>query len=120
MKPPLPPLESPLGSLAPPPPPPRPFFDRPPRTRITKARVRQKARRATFAFDSNEEGSSFRCRLDGHRASSCVSPRSYAGLTAGSHAFRVDAVDAAGNADATPVASHFSIRPLRRHPQAGG
>ncbi len=89
--------------------------DKPPRTRILKSRVRQKARSATFSFDSNEEGSSFRCRLDGRRVSSCASPRSYANLAAGAHVFRVYAVDAAGNADATPVVAHFSIRPQRRH-----
>ncbi len=108
-------IESSLGPPASAPPRSPLRYDRPPRTRITKARVRQKARSASFSFDSNEEGSSFRCRLDGHRVSSCASPSSYANLTAGLHAFRVYAVDAAGNADATPVISHFSIRPLRRH-----
>jgi CSLREA domain-containing protein len=51
---------------------------------------------ATFTFSSNEEGASFECRLDAAAFSTCESPRSYAGLSAGSHTFQVRAIDTHG------------------------
>ena len=86
-----------------------------PRTRVSKVRVRQKARTATFSFFSTASEATYRCRLDGRPWSACTSPRTYGNLDPGSHAFRVYAVDGAGTRDQTPVVSHFSIRPQRRH-----
>lgn len=83
----------------------------PPRTRIFKARVRQKAGTATFTLLSSAPGSIFRCRLDGRKYSRCASPVSYRSLKPGPHAFRAYAVDPLGYADRTPVVAHFSIRP---------
>lgn len=52
---------------------------------------------ASFAFADSEGGVSFLCRLDTAAVAACVSPRSYSGLTQGSHTFQVQARDAAGN-----------------------
>lgn len=52
---------------------------------------------ATFEFTNSESGVSFECRLDGSSYGTCSSPASYAGLSDGTHAFDVRAVDAAGN-----------------------
>jgi large repetitive protein len=64
---------------------------------------------ATFAFSADEGGSIFECELDGSGFSSCSSPKSYTSLSEGSHTFKVRAVDAAGNADATSAQSTWWI-----------
>ena len=63
----------------------------------------------SFSFNSNEGGSTFECQLDGGGWSSCSSPKSYTGLTAGSHTFEVRATDAAGNTDPTPASFTWTI-----------
>ena len=53
---------------------------------------------ATFVFSSPRDDVTFRCRLLSEpRFQPCSSPKAYAGLAEGTHAFRVFAVDAAGN-----------------------
>jgi hypothetical protein len=91
----------------------RPAVKRPPRTSVTRSRVRQKAHSATFHFQSSAGEGTFKCRLDGRPWAACSSPRTYRNLAAGAHAFRVYAIDAAGLRDPSPVTSHFSIRPER-------
>ena len=56
---------------------------------------------ANFTFSSTEGGSTFECEIDGGGFSSCSSPKNYAGLSEGSHTFKVRATDAAGNMDAS-------------------
>ena len=53
---------------------------------------------ATFAFSSNEDDSTFECRIDTGSWSNCTSPISYSNLAEGSHSFQVKATDEAGNA----------------------
>jgi hypothetical protein len=63
---------------------------------------------ATFAFSASESGS-FECRLDGAPFALCGSPKSYGDLGKGDHRFEVRAIDAAGNADATPALHAWKI-----------
>jgi DNA-directed RNA polymerase specialized sigma24 family protein len=65
--------------------------------------------RATFRFSSSEPGSSFECRLDAGAWKSCGSPKTFSGLAHGSHTFRVRAIDAAGNRDASPAIRKWTI-----------
>jgi hypothetical protein len=58
---------------------------------------------ATFAFTDAEYGVTFRCRLDTAAYTACPGQKTYAGLSAGSHAFAVQAVDRAGNPSAAAV-----------------
>jgi hypothetical protein len=64
---------------------------------------------ASFAFTSNESGSSFECKLDSGSYSACTSPKAYAGLGVGSHQFSVRAKDAAENVDATPASQSWTV-----------
>jgi hypothetical protein len=62
---------------------------------------------ASFEF-SSEPGATFQCELDGGGFAACVSPKSYTGLADGPHTFKVRAVDAAGNVDASPAQRSWS------------
>jgi hypothetical protein len=64
---------------------------------------------ATFAFTSSEPGSTFFCSLDSSGFSPCSSPQTYSGLGGGTYTFRVQAVDAAGNADPTPASYTWQV-----------
>jgi Ca2+-binding RTX toxin-like protein len=66
-------------------------------------------RRVSFAFAADEPGGTFRCKLDRKPFSPCHSPRVYR-LAAGRHAFRVLAIDRAGNRDGTPATIKLRIR----------
>ena len=97
-----------------PPPPPPPADTKPPQTKLSahpKALVltRKKTRQVAFRFAASERGSSFRCKLDAKPYRPCASPRAYR-VKAGRHAFRVFAVDAAGNHDRTPALFRFRVR----------
>ena len=81
----------------------------PPETTIHKTSLRAAARSATFSFSSTEAGSTFRCKLDKRAFAACKSPRVYKNLKPGKHAFRVAAVDAAGNVDPSPAVSRFQV-----------
>jgi large repetitive protein len=63
---------------------------------------------ATFTFSASEAGW-FECRLEGGPFALCGSPKSYGGLGKGDHRFEVRAIDAAGNADATPALHAWKI-----------
>ena len=64
---------------------------------------------ASFSFASSDLGSSFECSLDSAAFESCASPKSYTGLTSGSHTLQVRATDVAGNLDATPASRTWTV-----------
>ncbi|WP_426752650.1 Ig-like domain-containing protein [Myxococcus sp. Y35] len=64
---------------------------------------------ATFTFDATETPVTFQCALDGATFAACTSPLTFSGLSEGSHTFAVRAVDAAGNADATPATRTWTV-----------
>jgi len=65
----------------------------------------------SFEFASTSPNSTFECALDDRAFSACTSPKSYAGLAAGSHAFAVRTIDPAlqGNTDRTPATRSFTV-----------
>ncbi|HEV7400152.1 MAG TPA: hypothetical protein VGN84_07750, partial [Solirubrobacterales bacterium] len=65
---------------------------------------------ASLGFGSSESGSTFQCKLDSGSWVSCISPKSYSGLTAGSHTFSVKAIDAAGNTDPSPATRSWTVQ----------
>jgi hypothetical protein len=69
-------------------------------------------RQVAFRFASNEAGSSFRCKLDQRPARVCAPPGKYK-VGSGRHTFRVFAIDAAGNRDATPALFRFTVKGAR-------
>jgi len=64
---------------------------------------------ATVKFKSNEQGSSFECKLDRAKYKSCKSPKKLKNLKEGKHKFKVRATDAAGNTDSTPAKLRFKV-----------
>jgi Ca2+-binding RTX toxin-like protein len=114
---PPPPLDEPsppVSEPVPPRPPKPPVDRRSPRTTLPAHPSallfsHRKWRHIAFRFASDEAGSGFRCKLDQRPYRPCVSPRAY-NVKAGSHAFRVFAVDRAGNRDRTPALFRFLVR----------
>jgi ELWxxDGT repeat protein len=68
-----------------------------------------RTRSATFAFSSPETSVVFECKLDSTAWAACASPKSYTGLSDGTHAFNVRAKDLVGNTDASPAARSFTV-----------
>ena len=66
-------------------------------------------RSARFRFSSPEEGISFECKLDKKKFKPCSSPARVRNLRPGKHAFRVQAIDAAGNIDSSPAVWRFRV-----------
>ena len=64
---------------------------------------------ATFQFSASKVGSTFACSLDGSAYTACTSPRTYSGLSAGSHSFQVRATDSGGTSDPTPAVRAWTI-----------
>ena len=81
-----------------------------PQTEIGKRpKNKLKRKKATYAFSSSEDGSSFECRLDGKPFKPCSSPAKLKRLKRGKHSFEVRAIDAAGNVDPTPAKDRFKV-----------
>jgi TolB protein len=81
-----------------------------PRTRITagpKGDIAQNE--ARFRFKSNEQASTFECKLDNRPYANCSSPRELNGVGRGSHTFRVRSTDFAGNTDSSPAERKFRV-----------
>jgi Tol biopolymer transport system component len=96
----------PLAALVPPT---SPDVD-PPKTTIDKGpKGKVRSHKVKFRFSANEAGSSFRCKLDRSKFRPCQSPKRYRHLKTGKHTFRVFAIDAAGNVDASPAKRAFTI-----------
>jgi hypothetical protein len=66
-------------------------------------------RTAEFRFTSPDATAGFECRLDQGAFLPCTSPKSYTGLSDGSHSFEVRAVDKAGNLDQSPASRGWTI-----------
>ena len=82
----------------------------PPTTTIARGPGRKLAQgKARFSFRSSEAGSHFQCKLDRAKPRPCASPKTYKGLEPGRHAFKVWAIDAAGNKDPTPARRSFKV-----------
>jgi Ca2+-binding RTX toxin-like protein len=81
----------------------------PPDTVITSPAPSPTLAGASFVFAASEAGSSFACSLDAAPFAACNSPTTYSGLANGSHTFRVQAIDPAGNADPTAASITWSI-----------
>ncbi len=81
----------------------------PPQTTIASSPPNPSGASAAFSFTSSEAGSTFQCQLDSGGSSACTSPKSYSGLSAGSHTFQVKATDLAGNVDATPASFTWTV-----------
>jgi hypothetical protein len=82
----------------------------PPETTITAGPASLSASpEATFAFTSDESGSTFECSLDGSAFAACSSPAAYTGLGDGAHTFDVRATDSSANPDATPAGASWTI-----------
>jgi RHS repeat-associated protein len=64
---------------------------------------------AQFSFESSPAGAQFKCSLDEAPFSACASPKTYEGLSEGSHQFRVRAEDSAANPDQTPAQRSFEV-----------
>ena len=95
---------------APAPPPAPPADSRAPRTKIKKGPPKvTRTARARFTFVADEPGATFRCKLDGHKWRTCDSPQRYR-VKPGRHTFKVRAVDAAHNVDASPAVLRWRVR----------
>jgi parallel beta-helix repeat protein len=103
-----------LGNGAPPPPPlPPPSDTTPPETNIVSGPSSSTtSTSASLEFSSSESGSTYRCRLDSQQEfafMACTSPKTYTGLSLGSHIFEVRAIDPAGNVDQSPSVHTWTI-----------
>jgi streptogramin lyase len=82
----------------------------PPNTTIAGGPGKKLAQgKARFSLRSNEDGSTFTCKLDGKKPVGCTSPKRYSGLRPGKHVFKVWATDRAGNKAATPATRRFTV-----------
>ncbi|MGH9021783.1 MAG: S8 family serine peptidase [Acidimicrobiia bacterium] len=92
----------------------------PPDTRLSSTPPRQSGgATASFAFEADERGVSFECALDDAGFTSCTSPVTYRGLSAGAHRFLGRGSDAAGNVDPSPAEWAFTVGGALSTPSSG-
>ena len=63
----------------------------------------------TFAGDPAADTAKIQCRIDSGPFADCTSPKTFTGLTDGSHTATFRAEDAAGNQDQTPATRTFTV-----------
>ena len=63
----------------------------------------------TFAFSSNEPGSTFQCRIGSGAFAGCSSPHTTAAVGDGQRTFEVRATDPTANTDQSPAARTFTV-----------
>jgi hypothetical protein len=81
-----------------------------PNTEITKGpKKKTTKRKAKFKFESTESGSTFECKLDKKPFKPCESPFRKKVKAGKKHKFKVRAVDADGNVDATPAKLKWKV-----------
>jgi hypothetical protein len=86
----------------------------PPQTTITHGpKKKSTKRRISIEFESNEQGSKFKCRLDREDFAACGSPFK-ARVKRGKHSFEVFAIDQAGNEDKSPARVEFKVKKRRK------
>lgn len=66
-----------------------------------------------FTFSSDTGGATFECALDAGTYAACSSPKSYEGLTEGSHTFKVRAVKG-GFVDSTPAERTVEVKEVAK------
>jgi len=84
----------------------------PPDTRIDSgplARTTQRVVQIAFSSPQQADAASYRCRVDAAAFTPCVSPLMTGALEAGEHRIEIQAVDQAGNADATPAVRTWTV-----------
>jgi PKD domain/Bacterial TSP3 repeat/Right handed beta helix region len=103
---------SPTPNPGTPPPPSQPPVDTtPPQTSIVSGPIgTTESTNAIFSFTASEGNTTFACKLDGGTWGSCKSPKSYSGLSVGSHLFSVRATDSVGNTDQTPATRSWTVQ----------
>jgi subtilisin-like proprotein convertase family protein len=86
-----------------------------PDTKIDKAPPKKtRKKKAKVQFSSTEAGSTFKCKLDKGAFAPCSSPLTLKKLKVGRHTLQVVAVDAAGNADASPATAQWKVQKKRK------
>lgn len=97
--------------------------DNPPDTVIGHSPTSPSGGRVSFSFSSSEPSSGFACSLDRGASRPCTSPQAYPGLSTGTHAFEVAAIDSVGNVDMTPARVQWAVdatppnTSIKSHPQ---
>lgn len=102
-----PPGDGPPADIIPP-------ADTPPETKIDSGPKKKTTKtKAKFTFSANEPAT-FRCKLDKGDFAPCTSPATFNAKKKGKHTLEVVAVDAAGNADATPASYSWKLKKKKK------
>jgi hypothetical protein len=84
---------------------------KPPDTTIDKKpKKHTHSKHARFTFTSNEQGATFQCSVGNAPFEPCESPQVLKHQKHGSHRFRVEAIDAAGNVDESPAHARWRVK----------
>jgi hypothetical protein len=84
-----------------------------PRTEVFRFKLRKRFAKVWFTFAGTQEAVTFRCRLDRHRWSPCVSPRAYKHLKPRRHVIKVRAYSPIAS-DQTAAKRKFRVKPPAR------